>query len=536
MTMDPLEARNLFPITEHYIYMNHAGVAPMSERARAAVLSVTETAAEQPLGEEFWNVPQKLRESIATLINAEADSISLVRSTAHAISLLAGGLDWEPGDNVVGARGEYPANVYPWLALKDRGVEMRFASNAGGRVEPESVLELVDGRTRVVALSQVEFWNGYRVDLETIGRECRRRGVILAVDAIQSAGVLQLDMEKLPVDFLAAGSYNPGPVLEAIPRVGLRGFESRRTFDHVHLGHTSLAESTETCVRENALVMEKYAGGFANNLVRPCVNIVGLGRVSDALIVKSKELADKYGAILNMHQCAFPEEVESIRQRTGRTPIKQLEHLGALGPNVVLVHMLHVTDEEIEILARTRTQVVHNPGTALKIVYGLSKGGKFPEMLKAGVNVALGTDAGDCANFMDMVRAMYLAALLFKDIRFDPGVMGAETALEMATINGAKALGMDDEIGSLEPGKKADVVLFDADTPEWQPLYCEPYNLVYSASGGSVDTVIVDGKIVMEHREVKTIDEREVIARIRELSRGVEARSGVKPPTRWPIS
>jgi len=266
------------------------------------------------------------------------------------------------------------------------------------------------------------------------------------------------------------------------------------------------------------------------------VNIVGLGRVSDTLIVKSKELADTYGAILNMHQCAFPEEVESIRQRTGRTPIKQLEHLGALGPNVVLVHMLHVTDEEIEILARTRTNVVHNPGTALKIVYGLSKGGKFPEMMKAGVNVALGTDAGDCANFMDMVRAMYLAAVLFKDIRFDPSLMGAETALEMATINGAKALGMASEIGSLEPGKKADVVLFDTDTPEWQPLYCEPYNLVYSASGGSADTVIVDGKIVMEHREVKTIDEREVIARIRELSRGVEARSAVKPPTRWPIS
>src|SRR5947208_1440666 len=104
MTMDPLEARNLFPITEHYIYMNHAGVAPMSERARAAVLSVAETATEHPLGEEFWNVPLKLRESIGTLINAPAESVSLVRSTAHAISLLAGGLDWKPGDNVVGAR------------------------------------------------------------------------------------------------------------------------------------------------------------------------------------------------------------------------------------------------------------------------------------------------------------------------------------------------------------------------------------------------------------------------------------------------
>ena len=361
--------------------------------------------------------------------------------------------------------------------------------------------------------------------------------ILTVEDEVWAAYLVLIELMKSgSTTYLGAGSYNPGPVLEAIPKVGLRGFESRRTFDHVHLGHTALAEPTDTCVRENAAVMEKYARGFANGLVRPCVNIVGLGRVTDTLIVKSKELADKYGAILNMHQCAFPEEVESIRQRTGRTPIKHLEHLGALGPNVVLVHMLHVTDEEIEILARTRTNVVHNPGTALKIVYGLSKGGKFPEMMKAGVNVALGTDAGDCANFMDMVRAMYLAALLFKDIRFDPSLMGAETALEMATINGAKALGMASEIGSLEPGKKADLVLFDADTPEWQPLYCEPYNLVYSASGGSADTVIVDGKIVMEHREVKTIDEREVIARIRELSRGVEARSGVKPPTRWPIS
>ncbi len=360
--------------------------------------------------------------------------------------------------------------------------------------------------------------------------------ILTVEDEVWAAYIVLIELMKSgSTSYLAAGSYNPGAVLEAIPKVGLRGFESRRTFDYVHLGHAYLREETPVCIRENAAVMEKYAAGFANGLVRPCVNIVGLGRVTDELIVKSKELADRCGAILNMHQCAFPEEVESIVQRTGNTPIVHLEKLGALGPNVVLVHMVHVTDEEIEILARTGTHVVHNPGTALKIVYGLTKAGKFPEMMKAGVNVALGTDAGDCANFMDIVRAMYLAALLFKDIRFDPKVMGAETALEMATINGAKALGMAHELGSLEPGKKADLVLFDADTPEWQPLYCEPYNLVYSASGASTDTVIVDGKIVMEHREVKTIDEREVIARVKELSRGVEARSGVRPPTRWPI-
>ncbi len=249
--------------------------------------------------------------------------------------------------------------------------------------------------------------------------------ILTVEDEVWASYIVLLELLKTgSTTYLAAGSYNPGPVLEAIPRVGLRGFEGRRTFDHVHLGHQAMAEPTDKCVQENAAVMEKYAAGFANGLVRPCVNIVGLGRCTDTLIVKSKELADKYGAILNMHQCAFPEEVESIKKRTGRTPIKHLEHLGALGPNVVLVHMLHVTDEEIEILARTGTHVIHNPGTALKIVYGLTKAGKFPEMLKAGVNVALGTDAGDCANFMDIVRAIYLAALLFKDIRFDPHADG----------------------------------------------------------------------------------------------------------------
>jgi len=360
--------------------------------------------------------------------------------------------------------------------------------------------------------------------------------ILTAEDEVWAAYIVLIEILKTgTTTYLAAGSYNPDPVLEAIPKVGLRGFEGRRTFDYVHLGHQALAEPTEKCIEENARVMEKYKAGFANNLVRPCVNIVGLGRVTDKLILKSKELADRHGAILNMHQCAFPEEVASIKQRTGRTPIEHLDHLGALGPNVVLVHMVHVTDREIEILARTGTHVIHNPGTALKIVYGMTQWGKFPEMMKAGVNVGIGTDAGDCANFMDIVRVLYLAATLYKDIRFDPQLMGAEVALEMATIHGARAVGMEKEIGSLEPGKKADIVLFNADTPQWQPMYCEPYNLVYSASGDSADTVIVDGRIVMEKRKVKTINEREVIEKIKHLAKGVEKRSGVRPPTRWPI-
>lgn len=205
--MDPLEARHLFPLTDKYIHMNHAGVAPMSERVRAAVERILETCVTQPY-RDHWaqEEAQRVRELVARLINASPQSIALTRSTAHGLSLLAQGLDWQAGENVVGAIGEYPANVYPWLALRDRGVDYRQAQPVDGRVTLESVFSLVDEHTRVVALSHVEFWNGYRVDIESIGRECRRRGIVFAVDVIQSAGVLRLDVARMPIDFCAANS------------------------------------------------------------------------------------------------------------------------------------------------------------------------------------------------------------------------------------------------------------------------------------------------------------------------------------------
>jgi len=205
--MDTAGARSLFPLTQRFVFMNHAGVAPLSERGRAAIEARMEALTDRPyvdgLAEEEAD---RLRASIARLVGAQAETIGLVRSTAHGLSLLAQGLDWREGDNVVGARGEYPANVYPWMALRDRGVEYRMATPAGGRITPAAVLSLVDDRTRLVALSHVQFWNGYRVDIETIGDELDRRGVLFAVDAVQSVGALRLDLSALPVDFLAAGA------------------------------------------------------------------------------------------------------------------------------------------------------------------------------------------------------------------------------------------------------------------------------------------------------------------------------------------
>lgn len=205
--MDPTEARSLFPLTGRYIHMNHAGVSPMSERGRAAVERVVEGMLHRPY-REGWSQDEadRVRGLVARLINAAPESITLTRSTAHGLSLLAQGLDWTSGDNVVGADGEYPANVYPWMALEPRGVEFRRVRPATGRVTCDAVMSLVDERTRVVALSHVEFWNGFRVDIDAIGAECRRRGIVFAVDVMQSAGALRLDVARMPIDWCAAGS------------------------------------------------------------------------------------------------------------------------------------------------------------------------------------------------------------------------------------------------------------------------------------------------------------------------------------------
>lgn len=216
--MDVLKARDLFPIAERYIHMNHAGVAPMSRRVQAAIEQVVAASVNRPYP-DHWAQDQadRVRGLVGQLINAVPDSIALTRSTAHGMSLLASGLDWRAGDNVVSATGEYPANVYPWMALSPRGVELRQAKPVDGRIPVESVLALMDERTRVVALSHVEFWNGFRIDLDAIGAECRSRGIIFAVDVMQSVGALRVDTERMPIDFCSAGA---GKWLMGPPGIG----------------------------------------------------------------------------------------------------------------------------------------------------------------------------------------------------------------------------------------------------------------------------------------------------------------------------
>ncbi|MBA2607824.1 MAG: aminotransferase class V-fold PLP-dependent enzyme [Actinobacteria bacterium] len=205
--MTPEEARVLFPLAEKQVWMRHSGGSPTPLPVRDAICRVAHAMTESmDWPEQYYADRNALREVLGRLINADASNIAFTRATAHGLSLVASGLDWRAGDNVVGARMEYPTNLFPWMALERHDVELRLVEPVEGRITPDAVFEAMDERTRVVSLSFVQFWNGYRLDVAAIGAECRRRGVTFVVDGIQGVGAVRIDVEAANIDVLAAGA------------------------------------------------------------------------------------------------------------------------------------------------------------------------------------------------------------------------------------------------------------------------------------------------------------------------------------------
>ena len=256
---------------------------------------------------------------------------------------------------------------------------------------------------------------------------------------------------------------------------------------------------------------------------------------SKELLVEAKGLADQYDTGLTLHFNNSRQYIEACVEQHGKRPAEYLEDIGVLGPNVVLAHSLGIDEGEVECLARTQSRVVMCPTAALKGGAGMTQTGMLPEMLGRGVTVGLGTDAGNNSNLLETMRSMYLAAVLYKDSRRDVAMIPAETALELATISGARALGLEEDIGSIEVGKKADLVLFDTKRPEWRTIFNPVNNLVYNADGRSVHTVLVDGRVVVENHQPLFVDEWELVQKVQQLGEDLLARTGVAYPSRWPM-
>jgi len=201
--------RREFPVTGKYIYLDHAGVAPGSLRVRQAVdLFLSESVDGGAFHYPKWaRRIVGVRADCAKLINSESEEIAFVKSTSHGLSLVAAGLDWNKGDNLLVYEKEFPSNLYPWLNLQRKGVEVRFVPSRDNRILPEDIEQLMDSNTRLLAISSVQFSNGFRIDLEKVGELCRRRSVLFCVDAIQSLGVLPMDVKRYHIDFLSADAH-----------------------------------------------------------------------------------------------------------------------------------------------------------------------------------------------------------------------------------------------------------------------------------------------------------------------------------------
>ena len=334
--------------------------------------------------------------------------------------------------------------------------------------------------------------------------------------------------------FLDPGSTKfPSVCLQAYEESGCRIITGVQVVDQENPLNIPI-DPTDEAVSKMRDVIEIYDGKL-DGRVRAWAMPFSADYASLELLQEAKGLADAYNTGLTLHQSNAPPSVQMSLDRYGRRPVEHLEDIGVLGPNTLLAHVIGLNEAEVDVMARTKTNAVMCPTAAMKSGGGTTSRGMLPEMLEKGVTVGLGTDAANNSNLIETMRSMYLAAVLYKDGRQSTEMISAESALEMATIGGAKAMGLGEDIGSIEVGKKADMVLFDTKRAEWRTLFNPVNNLVYGADGRSVHTVIVDGKVRVEDHRPVYVDEWDLIQKVQVLGSGLIARTGVSFPSRWPI-
>ena len=232
-------------------------------------------------------------------------------------------------------------------------------------------------------------------------------------------------------------------------------------------------------------------------------------------------LARKYHAPILIHVAEMKKELDDSRAQNGTTPVQYLNKIGILGPDVVAAHCIFVDDTDRKVLAEKQVGCVHNPASNMMLASGVSP---VPELHAAGVAVGLGTDGpAGSNNDLDLMEEMDLAAKLQKITKMNPLALGAKAVVEMATIDGAKALHMEKEIGSLEAGKKADVIVISLNEPNAVPMYDVYAQLAYSLKGSDVETVVIGGRVVMREHQLLTVKEEEVLAKAREYQKKVAA-------------
>ena len=408
-------------------------------------------------------------------------------------------------EGAVAIEGPDVVAVGPAAALAPRFAPRRTIDASGHAILPG----LVNGHTHVAMTLfrgmaddlALETWLTQHIwpaEASWVDRESVARGTTLAcVEMLRGGTTTALDMYWFPRECALAAR-----------KTGFRLVVGGVLLD----GPGADGLSHEERLAENRSLLEEFRH---DPLIGVSIQPHSTYTVSPEHLREAYALAREFGVLFALHASETEDEVRTVLERYGRTPVRHLDSLGLLGPATTLHHAVHLDDEEIALLARTGTSAVHCLESELKLASGIPR---MPALLRAGVNVSLGTDGAASNNDLDLWSEMRLAALLYKAMEKDPTAIPARQALHLATRGGAKAIGIDHLVGSIEPGKRADLVLVDLDRPHLSPVYNVVSHLVYAAHRSDVTTVLVNGVVVVENGRTTLVDERAAMAAVRETA------------------
>lgn len=294
---------------------------------------------------------------------------------------------------------------------------------------------------------------------------------------------------------------------QAVEEAGIRAVLSRGMIGLDPNGQEALLDSRQLVERWNGAAQGRIVFALGPHAPYTC---------PPDYLKQVVALSEELQVGLHIHISETLQEVEDIKNQYGVSPVQLMLDTGVFSRPTLAAHCVHVSDDDIAILHQHKVGVAHNPESNMKLASGVAP---IPAMLRAGIAVGLGTDGASSNNNLDMLQEMRSCALLHKVSSMDPTILPAYQALELATIGGARALGLDDRLGMLKPGYQADMIIMNLTAANMVPRYDILANIVYAAQAGDVDTVIINGHIVMEKRRITTIDEEEVVARCQEIAR-----------------
>jgi cytosine/adenosine deaminase-related metal-dependent hydrolase len=330
--------------------------------------------------------------------------------------------------------------------------------------------------------------------------------------------------------------YGFNGIAEAVEEIGMRAALSKIIMDSTgyadspDIMYPGMVEEKDECLDETAEMLTRWHGK-ADGRIQVWYGLRSLGAVTPSLFKEVARLADEHDTRMTMHLGEVEDDVRYVRNEYDMGLTEFAEEQGLLGPNMVFAHGVHLSDKDLDRLAKTKTNISHCPASNTKLASGFAR---VPEMLERGIPVSLGCDGGPSNNTYDMVREMRLAALVHKAVVDDPLVMSAEDVIEIATLGGAVAMGIEDKVGSLEEDKLADIILVDMDSLSLTPSVNPVSNLVYSGCGTNVDTVLVNGRILMQDKELLTLDEEAVKQKARRRAVDLMERAEITVEPKWP--